>query len=173
MAPFNTEPIPHNLKGTRYHFPPVLTILCETEGSALLLLLCCPKHRNSTISFSVQTSSFKSQNRERMENRTKPTTCPWFVIVTWKTKKKKKAQKKVDEWSWEQQPPPMCTLHCHLPQPVLYSNQRIFWASQNAINPHWEWNRAHLHRSLYSSNHCCMLAWTGSSYRQRWVLKIK
>lgn len=93
MALLNTEPIPHNLKGKRCHFPPVLTIPCGTEGSALLLLPCCPKHRTSNISFSLQISSFKSQNREKMENRTKATTHPWFVIVTWKIKKKKKKKR--------------------------------------------------------------------------------
>lgn len=155
-----------------YHRLATRTVPWGREGSGHFF---CPKHRSSGSSFSVQTSSFKSPNRERMGNGTlKPTTGPWFVIAIWQTKKKKKKHKrKLMSNTLSSSPLLCCMLHCHLPQSVLYSNQRIFWASQNAISPHWEWNRAHLHWSLYSSNHYSMLAWTGSSYRQRWVLKIK
>lgn len=74
-----------------YHRLATCTVPWGREGSGHFF---CPKHRSSGSSFSVQTSSFKSPNRERMGNGTlKPTTGPWFVIAIWQTKKKKKSTK--------------------------------------------------------------------------------
>lgn len=44
--------------------------------------------------------------------------------------------------SWWASPAP--TMHKDLLHSVSRSNHRIFWTSQNAISPYWEWNRASL-----------------------------
>lgn len=177
MAPSNTGPAPRSLEETTHRFLAPLTIPWGRDRS-----------RRSSCSYAA--ASVQNRGTAAAPFLCKPSVSNPKTLKGWgmgqkpqhghdlwlrhgRQKKKKRHKRKLMSNTQSSSPLLCCMLHCHLPQSVLYSNQRIFWASQNAINPHWEWNRAHLHWSLYSSNHCSMLAWTGSSYRQRWVLKIK
>lgn len=176
MAPTNTGTTPHSLEETTYHFLATLTIPWGREGSRR----CSCSYAVASVQntgaaaapflYKSLASNPKTGKGWGMGPKPKHGHDLWLRH----DRQKKKNHKRKLMSNTRSSSPLLCrTLHCHLPQSVLYSNQRIFWASQNAINPHWEWNRAHLHWSLYSSNHYSMLAWTGGSYRQRWVLEIK